>query len=287
MPSSSSGSIPSSLTGRTVVVTGASDGIGKIAAQTLARRGADVLVVGRSAEKTRDAARSIGGRAFVADFASFDDVRRVAGEISESVEHIDVLLNNAGGTFDPKKRTAEGHEPNVQINHLSPFLLTHLLLDRLGGERGSRIVNTSSVGNLGGRIDLDDLAYDRSKPAELRAYCTSKLMNIGFTYGATARWSDKGITSVAVHPGPVRSNFGHDNPLFTVIYRTPLKYLVSIDAESGAAPLVSLAADRSDAEIAGKYYSRHKADGRTNKQVEDRSVVDGLWTGSQKLVGLT
>ncbi|WP_235579554.1 MULTISPECIES: SDR family NAD(P)-dependent oxidoreductase [unclassified Rhodococcus (in: high G+C Gram-positive bacteria)] len=280
MPSSSS------LTGRTIVVTGASDGIGKIAARTLAGRGADVLIVGRSPEKTAAAASEIGGRSFVADFASFDDVRRVAEEISNSVDHIDVLLNNAGGTFDPKNRTAEGHEPNVQINHLSPFLLTHLLLDRLGGSAGSRIVNTSSVGNLGGRIDLQDIAFDASSPAEFRAYCTSKLMNIGFTYGATARWADRNITSVAVHPGAVRSNFGHDNVLFRLIYRTPLKYAMSISAESGAEPLVALAADRSDAEISGIYYSRNSARGRVNGQIDKPGIVDGLWTESEKLVGL-
>jgi NAD(P)-dependent dehydrogenase (short-subunit alcohol dehydrogenase family) len=277
---------PRSLTGRTIVVTGASDGIGRIAARTLAERGAEVLVVGRSPEKTAAAASEIGGRAFVADFASFDDVRRVADELRNSVDHIDVLLNNAGGTFDPSKRTADGHEPNVQINHLSPFLLTHLLLDRLGGSAGSRIVNTSSVGNLGGRIDLQDIAYDRSSPAEFRAYCTSKLMNIGFTRGATERWSDRGITSVAVHPGAVRSNFGNANVLFRVIYRTPLKYVASISAESGAEPLVSVAVDKPDAEVAGIYYSRHKARGRTNGQVDDPAVVDGLWRESEKLVGL-
>ncbi|MGB3772375.1 MAG: SDR family NAD(P)-dependent oxidoreductase [Rhodococcus sp. (in: high G+C Gram-positive bacteria)] len=277
----------SSLTGKSIVVTGASDGIGKIAARTLAERGADLLVVGRSPDKTAATASEIGGRAFVADFASFDDVRRVAGEISDAVGHIDVLLNNAGGTFDPKKRTAEGHEPNVQINHLSPFLLTHLLLDRLGGESGSRIVNTSSVGNLGGKILLDDVAYDSSSPHEFRAYCTSKLMNIAFTYGATTRWADRGIISTAVHPGPVRSNFGHSNPLFGLIYRTPLKYVASISPESGATPLVSLAADKSDADISGIYYSRHSAGGRTNKQVDNTAVVDGLWAESLKLVGLS
>lgn len=278
---------PTSLTGRTIVVTGASDGIGRIAARTLAERGADLLVVGRSPDKTAAVAAEVGGKAYIADFASFDDVRRVAGEIEADVDHIDVLMNNAGGTFDPKKRTTEGHEPNVQINHLSPFLLTHLLLGKLGGDRGSRIVNTSSVGNLGGRIDPDDLAFDAASPSELTAYCTSKLLNIAFTYGATTRWSSRAITSVAVHPGAVRSNFGHDNPMFSLIYRTPLKYAFSISPTSGAQPLISLAADKTDAEVSGLYYSRNKARGRTHGSVNDAAFVDRVWAASEKLVGLS
>ena len=140
-----------------MVITGASDGIGAVAARELAGEGTDLIVVGRSPEKTNAIASEIGATAFTADYAKLDDVRALAAQISERVESIDVLMNNAGGTFEPKKWTADGHEPNFQINHLGGFLLTNLLRDKLAAASGALVLNTSSIGNLAGSVDLDDL----------------------------------------------------------------------------------------------------------------------------------
>ena len=274
------------MAGRTVLVTGASDGIGAETAKVLAARGATVHVTGRSADKLRPIAEAIGTEALIADFSRLDDVRRLAEQVGERVETLDVLMNNAGGTFAPKKLTHDGHEPNFQINHLAPFLLSNLLRPRLAAAGTSLVVNTSSIANLMGRIDLDDLDYERRRAIEFPAYGTGKLMNIVFTRGIAQRWADDGIGSVAVHPGPVGSSFGRDSWIVGLLYRSPLKSLATISVPDGAAPLIALAEHGPDAEINGRYFSRFKIDGRESKQAHDQRLIDGLWERSAKSVGL-
>ncbi|ACY23278.1 short-chain dehydrogenase/reductase SDR [Gordonia bronchialis DSM 43247] len=271
---------------RTVVITGASDGIGAIAASELSGAGTDLIIVGRSKEKTDAVARQTGATAFTADYAKLDDVRALAEKISARVESIDVLMNNAGGTFDPKRRTSDGHEPNFQINHLGSFLLTNLLRDKLAAGSGALVLNTSSVGNLAGSVDLDDLDWERRRALELRCYGTGKLENILFTRGIAQRWSDDGIVSAAVHPGPAATKFGRDSFFVGLLYRTPLKRIGTITPEKGAAPLIALANRGADPAINGKYYSRFKADGRENPQARKQELIDGLWSASERLVGI-
>ena len=274
------------MAGRTVLVTGASDGIGAEAARVLAARGATVHVTGRSAEKLKPVAEAVGTEPLVADFSRLDDVRRLAEQVAERAPRIDVLLNNAGGTFAPAKRTHDGHEPNFQVNHLAPFLLTHLLRPQLVAAGSSLVVNTSSIGNLMGKIVLDDLDYERRRAIEFPAYGTGKLMNIVFTRGITQRWSDDGVVSVAVHPGPVGSAFGRDSWFVGLLYRSPLKRLATISVPDGAAPLVALAEAGPAAEVNGRYYSRFHADGRESRQASDQAIIDGLWERSAALVGV-
>lgn len=271
---------------RTIVITGASDGIGAVAARELAGPGVDLVVVGRSAEKTKAVGDETGATAFVADYAKLDDVRRLAEEIRERVGTIDVLLNNAGGTFDPKKRTADGHEPNLQINHLGGFLLTNLLRDKLAADGGALVVNTASIGNLAGKVELDDLDFERRRALELRCYGTSKLENILFTRGIADRWKNDGIISTAVHPGPVASSFGRDSFFVGLLYRTPLKKVATITPEKGAEPLIALANRGTDPAINGVYFSRHKANGPQNSQAHKQELIDGLWQASERLVGI-
>jgi NAD(P)-dependent dehydrogenase (short-subunit alcohol dehydrogenase family) len=275
------------MAGRTVLVTGASDGIGAEAARVLASRGATVLVTGRSADKLRPVAEAVGTEPLVADFSRLDDVRRLAAQVGERVETLDVLMNNAGGTFAPSRTTADGHEPNFQVNHLAPFLLTHLLRPRLAAAGSSLVVNTSSIANLVGRIVLDDLDHERRRVHEFRAYGTGKLMNIAFTRGIARRWAEDGIVSVAVHPGPVGSSFGRDSWVVGLLYRSPLKRFATISVPDGAAPLVALAEGGPDPQVNGRYFSRFTRDGRENPQAHDPAVIDGLWERSSALVGLT
>ena len=274
------------MVGRTVLVTGASDGIGAEAARVLAAEGATVHVTGRSADKLRPVAEAVGTEPLVADFSRLDDVRHLAKLVAERVDSLDLLLNNAGGTFSPAQRTHDGHEPNLQVNHLAPFLLTHLLRPNLAAASGSLVVNTSSIANLLGRVVLDDLDYERRRAIEFPAYGTGKLMNILFTRGITQRWADDAIRSVAVHPGPVGSSFGRDSFLVGLLYRTPLKRFATITVADGAAPLVALAHRGPDPEIDGRYFSRFKIDGRENRQAHDQDLIDGLWKRSEALVGL-
>lgn len=275
------------MAGRTVLVTGASDGIGAEAAKVLAARGATVHVTGRSADKLAPVAEAVGTEPLVADFSRLDDVRRLADQVGERVETLDLLMNNAGGTFAPSKRTPDGHEPNFQVNHLAPFLLTHLLRPKLAAAGASLVVNTSSIANLMGKIVLDDLDYEHRRAIEFPAYGTGKLMNIVFTRGIAQRWPEDGVVSVAVHPGPVGSSFGRDSWLVGLLYRSPLKRFATISVTDGAAPLIALAERGPDPEINGRYFSRFKADGRENKQAGDQSVIDGLWERSAALAGLT
>jgi len=275
------------MAGRTVLVTGASDGIGAETARVLAAKGATVHVTGRSADKLRPVAEAVGTEPLVADFSRLDDVRRLADQVGERVATLDLLMNNAGGTFVPSKKTPDGHEPNFQINHLAPFLLTNLLRPKLAAAGSSLVVNTSSVGNLMGKIDLDDLDREhRRLEIELMAYGTGKLMNIVFTRGIAQRWSDDGIVAVAVHPGPVGSSFGRDSWFVGLAYRSPLKRFATISVPDGAAPLIALAERGPDPEIDGRYFSRFHPDGRENKQASDQSIIDGLWERSGALVGI-
>ena len=275
------------MAGHTILVTGASDGIGAEAARDLAAKGATVHVTGRSADKLRPVAEAVGTEPLIADFSRLDDVRRLAEQVSERVDKLDILMNNAGGTFAPSKTTHDGHEPNFQVNHLAPFLLTNLLRPQLAAAGQSLVVNTSSVGNLAGKIVLDDLDYENRRAIELLAYGTGKLMNIVFTRGLAQRWADDGVVAVAVHPGPVGSSFGRDSWFIGLAYRTPLKRLATISVPDGAAPLIALAERGPDQEINGRYFSRFNAKGRENKQASDQSIIDGLWERSAALVALT
>ena len=270
-----------SMMGRTVLVTGASDGIGAETAKVLASKGATVHVTGRSADKLRPVAEAVGTEPLIADFSRLDDVRRLAEQVGERVDTLDVLMNNAGGTFDPSKRTHDGHEPNFQVNHLAPFLLTNLLRPKLAAAGSSLVVNTSSIANLIGKIVLDDLDYEHRKAREFPAYGTGKLMNIAFTRGITQRWSDDGVVSVAVHPGPVGSSFGRDSWLVGLLYRSPLRSMATISVPEGAAPLIALAERGPDPEVDGRYFSRFTPDGRENKQAHDQTIIDGLWERSE------
>ncbi|MDH3006205.1 SDR family NAD(P)-dependent oxidoreductase [Gordonia alkanivorans] len=271
---------------RTIVLTGASDGIGAIAARALSGPSTNLILVGGSPQKLAPIAAETGARSFTADFADLAQVRDLAAQISGSVESIDVLMNNAGGTFDHKDRTADGHEPNFQINHLAPFLLTHLLRDRLAAAGSSLVLNTASVGNLAGSVDFDDLDFEKRRALALRPYGTAKLMNILFTRGISQRWSDDKIYSAAVHPGPAATSFGRDSRFVGLAYRSPITRLVTITPEQGAAPLIALAERGADPSVNGVYFSRHKPNGLENRQAHDQKLIDGLWEKSAELTGL-
>jgi NAD(P)-dependent dehydrogenase (short-subunit alcohol dehydrogenase family) len=275
---------PPDLSGRTIVVTGASAGIGAAAARRLAAAGARVLPVGRDPRKTAAVAREIGAEPLVADFARLDDVRRLAERVLATTDRVDVLANNAGGVFKGRRETEDGHEMTFQVNHLAGFLLTNLLRERLLATPGSRVVTTSSAGNLGGRVDLDDLDSRRGRYSSFRAYSTSKLLNILFTRELARRW-DGGVHASAFHPGAVASEFGRDSVVAGLFYRTPLKRVLSITPEAGAAPLVALAA-RPDPEAVDGAYLHRFAPGRAARQADDLELARGLWDRSAAMVGL-
>jgi len=273
---------------KTIVLTGASDGIGAAAARTLAANGHTVVLVGRSPEKTKALARELNADHFTADFTHFDEVRELAAALNNKYPRIDVLANNAGGIFGQEARTVDGFEKTLQVNHLAPFLLTNLLIDTLTASSAS-ILNTSSVGaRLFGKIDLADLNNDEKYSAN-KAYGDAKLANILFTKELDRRFASHGVSAVAFHPGTVRTNFASDTTsAMRFWYRSPLGRLTGlISPERGAKPLVWLAEGTPGHHwTSGEYYEKQKV-AQTNPQAADAHLARGLWDRSAQLVGLS
>lgn len=275
------------LGGRTVVVTGASAGIGAAAARRLAAMGATVAVVGRSPEKTAAVAESIGARSHLADFARFDDVRALAAELLAAYPRIDVLANNAGGVFARRRTTVDGHEMTMQVNHLSPFLLTALLFERLTEAGGARVVATGSMAYRAGRIDPDDLDGERRRYNPAVAYSASKLANVLFTRELARRSEGTGVTSTVFHPGPVATEVARDNALTGFLMRTGLARLLLSSPEKGAEPLLWLATAADAGKTDGAYFNRLEREEPRNRQARDGELARRLWDRSEAFTGVS
>jgi NAD(P)-dependent dehydrogenase (short-subunit alcohol dehydrogenase family) len=274
------------MAGRTIVITGASDGLGAAAAERLTRSGENVVVVGRSPAKTEAVATPLNADYFVADFADLTQVRELANQLLARYPRIDVLANNAGGMMgSPRVTTVDGHEKTFQVNHLAPFLLTTLLLERLI-EASATVINTSSIGNRFGHIDITDLDHERSYQAQ-QAYGSAKLANILFTKELHRRYHSAGISTAAFHPGPVASNFGAESgPLMRLVYHSPLKNIGLIGAEQGSDQLVWLASATPGVDwTSGEYYTKHTP-GWMNKQARDAALTEQLWDRSLDMVAV-
>jgi NAD(P)-dependent dehydrogenase (short-subunit alcohol dehydrogenase family) len=266
---------------KTIVITGASSGIGSVAARQLATAGWDVAVVGRNPERTRAVAAAVGGTPFLSDYDRLDDVRALAAALLDRYPVIDVLANNAGGLVGKRADTPDGHERTFQHNHLAPFLLTSLLLDRLSAS-GGRIISTSSVANRFGKIDLDDLdSRKRAYFGGWRAYGTSKLETILFIRELARR---TGLSAYSFHPGSVRTSFGLDTAAGRFAMR--LASMTQISPEAGAAPLVLLASSTRIDAPSGTYFDRLKPNGATTAQGRNDELAAGLWAASERILGI-
>jgi len=269
-----------------VVLTGATRGIGQAAALELSRRGAELAIVGREPDRVSEVAREAqgtGGGApvheHVADLTSMAQVRALADQLLARYQHIDVLANNAGALFATRALTSEGFERTFALNHLAPFLLTNLLLERL---RGGRVVTTASDAHTSGRLDLSDLQSERSYSA-MRVYGTTKLCNILFTRELARRAPD--VRATCFHPGVVRTGFGkNENGIWKLLttvggpfFRSPAR---------GARSLVWLALSADAASLNGAYVQDEKVVA-PNAQAQDDTLAAQLWEQSSELVGLS
>jgi NAD(P)-dependent dehydrogenase (short-subunit alcohol dehydrogenase family) len=272
------------MAGRTIVITGASDGLGAAAAKRLSRSGENVVVVGRSPDKTKAVATEIGADYLLADFTDLAQVRALAEQLLARYPRIDVLANNTGGIMAEREVTIDGHEKTFQVNHLAPFLLT-TLQDRLA-EAKAGVLNTSSLGNkLFGHVNIDDLEAERGYRPQ-KAYGDAKLENILFTRELRRRYHSAGISTAAFHPGSVASNFGSeaDSRMSRLVYCTPLKHLSLIGPEKGSDLLVWLAcATPGEDWTSGEYYSGHSI-AKANKQAYDRELARELWDRSAAMI---
>ena len=279
------------LAGRTVLVTGGTGGIGRATALSLATMGAHLAITGRDRERSEDAAREIraagAGRVdvFVADMSSQSEVRRLADEVLQGLPRIDVLVNNVGGYWNTRHVTADGLERTFALNHLAPFLLTSLLLDRLKESAPARVVTVSSGAQAMGRIDFDDLQGERSYSGA-RAYSQSKLANVLFTYELARRLPASAVTANSLHPGVVRTSFGADDPAGVQRLLVPLVRPFMKTPAQGAATSIHLASSPDVEGVTGRYFANSKPR-RSSKRSYDEAAAARLWQVSADLVGLT
>ena len=278
------------MSGRTVLVTGATSGIGRATAVGLAAMGAHLAITGRDPGRTEQAAREIsaaGGSpvdAFVADMSVQAEVRRLADEVLQRLPRIDVLVNNVGGYWDTRHVTADGLERTFALNHLAPFLLTNLLLGRLEQSAPARVVTVSSGAQAMGRIDFADLQGERSYSGG-RAYNQSKLANVLFTYELARRVPMASITANALHPGVVSTSFGAEDPApFQRLLLPVIRPFLKTPAR-GAATSIHVASSPELAEVTGQYFvnSRPK---KSSAASYDEAVAARLWQVSADLVSL-
>jgi NAD(P)-dependent dehydrogenase (short-subunit alcohol dehydrogenase family) len=276
------------MAGRTVLVTGGTGGIGKATAVGLALMGAHVAVTGRDRARTVGAAGDIraagGGKVdvFVADLSSQAEVWRLADEVPGRLPRIDVLVNNVGGYWNTRHVTADGLERTFAVNHLAPFLLTRLLLDRLKQSAPARVVTVSSNAQATGRIDFDDLQGERSYSGT-RADSQSKLANLLFTYELARRLQNTSITANALHPGVVSTSFGADDPSGIQRLLVPFMRPFMKTAAQGAATSIHLACAADLEQMTGRFFANSKPKNSSQRSY-DQAAAARLWQVSDELV---
>jgi retinol dehydrogenase 14 len=222
---------------------------------------------------------------FVADLSSQSEVRRLADEALAALPRIDVLVNNVGGYWDTRHVTADGLERTFALNHLAPFLLTSLLLPRLGEGAPSRVVTVSSNAQSSGAIDFDDLQGEQSYSGS-RAYSQSKLANLLFTYELARRLQGTSVTANAVHPGLVSTGFGAEDPGTIQRVLVPFIRPFMKSPEQGAATSIHVATATDLEQVSGQFFAGSKSR-RSAERSHDEAVAPRLWRVSAGLVALT
>jgi NAD(P)-dependent dehydrogenase (short-subunit alcohol dehydrogenase family) len=287
----------SAMTGKVCLVTGATDGIGQETARALASMGATVILHGRNPAKMAQTIQAITAQtgsesvhSLLADFADFAQVRDLAAQVKATYERLDVLVNNAGvimfrrKEIPPGEGTPAGLEMTFAVNHLAPFLLTNLLLDRLKASAPARIVTVSSSAHKRGALDFDDLQHTR-RYRPMQVYGDSKLANVLFTYELARRLDGTGVTANTLHPGLVGTNLAMNNlgPLAPIGQWLLRRYAISV--EEGARTVVYLAASPEVEGVTGQYFYQEHAIS-SSAASHDEDAQRRLWAISEELTGL-
>jgi retinol dehydrogenase-14 len=276
--------------GKTVLITGGTSGIGKATAVALAARGANVVIVGRNQERGEVAVEEIKAQShnesvelMLADLSVQAEVRGLAEEFQERHDRIDVLANNAGLVQSKRTETPDGIETTLAINHLAPFLLTNLLIERLEQSAPSRVITVSSEAQRWGTMDFEDMQSTR-KYTGFPVYGVTKLANIMFTYELAERLNGTGVAVNCLHPGSVGTNFGQNNKgVMALFFRTFKPFMRS--PEQGADTLIWLASSSEIDGVSGKYFSDRK-EIEAKKVAYDPAARRRLWEISEDLAGL-
>jgi retinol dehydrogenase 14 len=281
------------MRGRTVLVTGGTSGIGLATAMGLARMGARVAATGRDPGRAADAANAIraaGGAGstepvvFLADLSSQAQLRRLADEVVHALPRVDALVNNVGGYWNTRHVTADGLERTFAVNHLAPFLLTHLLWDQLTQGGAGRVVTVASHAHAQGRINFEDLQGERGYSGA-RAYNQSKLANVLFSYELARRSAGTTVTANALHPGVVSTSFGGEDPARLQRLLMPFLRPLMKSPSKGAATSIHLASDPALEQVTGGYFANSKPK-RSATQSYDVDTAARLWQASSDLVEL-
>jgi len=276
------------LSGRICLVTGATRGIGRATAEALAKMGAQVLLHGRDSASVgavvREMVRHGQVAGVVGDLSSLAAVRKLAKEVAAQHPRLDVLVNNAGTGSLHRAPTADGFERQFAVNHLAPFLLTNLLLERLRASPAARVVTVSSMAHRSGKLDFDDLNWERRKYSGLQAYSASKLANILFTTELARRLAGSKVTANCLHPGVVATNIfntmGFGGRLLSVLFRPFM-----LSPTKGALTSVYLASSPEVANVTGKFFDKCR-ETPTAPAAQDAEVARRLWEVSERMTGL-
>jgi retinol dehydrogenase-12 len=274
------------------LVTGATDGIGRVTALQLAQTGAKIILVGRNAakgERVIAEIKRVSGNAEIefelADLSSQQDIRALANRLDDRLPHLDVLVNNVGAWFNRRAMSPDGIEMTFALNHLGYFLLTGLLLETLTRAPAARIVNVSSMAHRGRQIDFDD-PQGAANYSGWRAYQASKLANIFFTYHLAEKLADRGVSVNCLHPGFVASKFAHNNGGWLKWMMIIVQQLVAINEEKGARTSAYLAMAPEVAGVSGKYFVKSRV-AESVAVSHDSDVQARLWRLSEELTGLS
>ncbi|MFC2087255.1 SDR family oxidoreductase [Bacteroidota bacterium] len=273
-----------------ILITGGTSGLGKATALNLAIQGAEVVITARDEYKANQVVREIIEKSkndrvtyFMVDLASMESVRKLARNFKRKHDKINVLINNAGMIYKDRIVTVDGFEKTLAVNHLSHFLLTHLIMDELISGAPSRIINVSSEAQTQGHIYFDDIMLSK-KYNSFKAYSQSKLANILFTYRLAENLKDRKITVNAVHPGAVRTNFGSTaKPSFKYLIKlfTPLLRPV----EKGIETILYLTVSPEMGNISGQYFYDLKSI-KSNPESYSMEIIEKFWKLSEELCGL-
>ena len=278
------------MRGKIVVITGATSGIGQVAAEKLAGMGARLVLVARdkargeaTLARLRHAGPSAGHSIHYADLSRIGEVKRVATNIAAAEPRIDVLINNAGALFSTRQLTEDGLEKTFATNHMAYFVLTEGLRERLWASAPARVVNTASDAHRGKQLDFSDLQSAHNYSG-FRVYGLSKLCNILYTRELARRWAGSGVTANALHPGVVATRFGDQSGgLLSLGVRVAKNFAIS--PEKGAETIIYLASSHEVSQISGSYFYKCRVT-TPSREAQDDDAAKRLWEETAKLAGV-